>query len=319
MDIPPVPTRPAAPPPTPTRTRCQCGLCGGTGKIDLTDPVVRKRFVEEVLTDKRSEFLRLLSRLGKHVVGATAALYVVGFCICVMRYHRAGVPVHALAHTQFIGAAILFLSLVASAFWFGACAAVRPGARGFRRVLLDAAFVLFIAFTAAGFRAALIVTMFWVILALTAWFGTRSGLGPERQRNATEDNPDATRDDSVPKAMTQSLVPTVILIAAFFATVAFPGVPQWLGGGEARRVVLNWATPLTDAESKSVEATGTECAFEVHSDSDHMYLMFVDPADGRCLRAVKGWRDLLAAVGNPFAKTQYMAVKRDRIASVVYR
>jgi hypothetical protein len=78
-----------------------------------------------------------------------------------------------------------------------------------------------------------------------------------------------------------------------------------------------WSTPLTDAEKKSVEVTD-ECVFEVHSDSSHLYLMFLDPADGRCSEATGSWRATLRALGTSTSKRRYMVVGRERIASVVY-
>jgi hypothetical protein len=296
---------------------CTCGFHRPSGEIDWGSSKLRREIGERLARNARRGIVREIQRVGRYVVPGSAALYVVGFCACVLHYYRSGVPVYSLTHSQFIAAGVLFLVLTGSALWFGVTSAAHRPRQGLTRIAIASLLLLGGCATQMGARGSLAATFYWLYQAFIAWSAVNSLLDARAVRKAVEEAAPAPRGSlaPIPHSITHWL-----FSLALFGGFCFPSIPQWLGGGDARRVVVAWSAPLTDVEKASVDGTDAACTWEVLSDSGFMYLMYLDGKDSRCLPEVNaGWRVLVPAVGNPLSKRRYMVVKRDRIASVVYK
>jgi hypothetical protein len=227
------------------------------------------------------------------------------------------VPIHALTHTQFIAAGVLFLILFAAGRWFGVTAAAHTDGRGFLLILGSTAVVGLFALTQVSVRAAVAFAGYWFWATFMPWSISASQLSPKAVRKATTEVPRKASWWIAALSPIGHWITLFVVAAALFGAYFFPAIPQWLGGGDGRRVSLFWATPLTEAERKSV-GVGDDCVFEVHSDPAYLYLMFLASTDGRCGEP-KGWERVYAPIGSALSKRSYMVVKRERIASVVYK
>ncbi len=290
-------------------------------EIDWGAPALRRRVLHAVGRGFHARAVRGMNRLGKYIVPASAALYVLGFCVCVLHYHRRGVPVQMLGHTQFIAAGVLFFVLSASAWLFGFWSVASSARRGSLRVVLSATVLWGMVFMHLGARAAAAVTLYWVIVAFQGWFASASTLHANTLRvvfSVTTKHPNPPDESNVGAIISPVVVMVWLFSTVLFTTHVFPTVPQWLGGGEPRPVSLFWSAPLSDAERQAVGAAEKECVFEVQSDSQYVYLMFPDAKDARCSPPARGWRKWIG-LEDSYATRHYAVVRRERIASIVYR
>ncbi len=299
--------------------------------IDSLDINVLEEVARRQLYYGKRAAVNRLRRAAPFIVPGSVAVAITGFSICVLHYHRRGVPIGALSYTQFLAAGVLYALLNGLAF----CAGFLLSGKSWKQQV-----VLWISWTAAigaavgavNLRGALSAAGYFGGLsagvAMALGYGNRRGIKHVvrrvlEQHLAERDTP--TEDDvfaeasrritAVTRAPAGGLGRELLLIwvgtALAFATIVFPVVPAHLGGGASRRVRVVW-DPAMSAEEREAIGLVQRCLFEVHADSEFMYLLSApQKPDESCPRPV--------AFGDAAVKElRFTAIPRSRVRAATY-
>lgn len=282
-------------------------------------PIDEHRIAVDVVASVYTDGIRKVRELFHSVLPISMALYVAGFCVCVLHYHRRGVPLSSLGHQQFIAAGVLYAVLTGVSFWLGAHSVVKGTWLGLLSVLGLSGIVLaelsWGVGRAAGVRTALYVGLF----ALAGWMMSAHAVRRVRQHitaQAQPTVPPARRADSGPPY--DALILLWLMSAAAFGTWVFPTIPQWLGGGDARRTDVVLSSALSEEERGRLGMNEDHaCWYEVLQDPDTFYLMAIERADERCTQSVNTWSSFASRSASE--KSRFVALPRSRIGLTIYR
>jgi hypothetical protein len=250
---------------------------------------------------------RLFEYLGKHLLPISVVLYGVGFVVSVHHFTRSGVPVAAVGHAQFVGAAIL------ASFFIGV--PLFQGRYFARKKLLRSIFGLAATLLIVGWNcwnqriAPFPVLFFWLIAVVFGWAWRR--LNEWSNKHGPNDG------SPVGSVVYPALMGLLALLS--FAGLVYPNLPQWLGGGQARLVSIRWSSP--EATPPEVAPRQGVCAslYEVMADPDFLYLIVSElPSPGTgCatpgLEPIRRWAGMLAA-----QNLKHLVVSRGSVAVLSY-
>jgi hypothetical protein len=250
---------------------------------------------------------RLLEYLGKHLLPISVLLYGVGFVVSVHHFTRSGVPVAAVGHAQFVGAAIL------ATFFIGA--PLLQGRYFARKRLLRSLFGLAATLLVVGWNcwnqgiAPFPVLFFWLLVVVFGWAWRR--LAEWSSKHPQEDG------SPVDKVVHPALMGLMALLS--FAGLVYPNLPQWMGGGQPRLVNIRWSSPEATPAEVAPRQGVCPSLYEVMADSDFVYLIVSElpsPAAGCStpgLEPIRRWAGMLAA-----QNLKHLVVPRTSVALLSY-
>ena len=249
---------------------------------------------------------RLFEYLGKHLLPISVVLYGVGFVVSVHHFTRSGVPVAAVGHAQFVGAAIL------ATFFIGA--PLLQGRYFARKGLLRSILGLLATLLVAGWHcwsqgiAPFPVLFFWLLVVVVGWAWRRLA---EWSSNVPVDGSPADR------VAQPALMGLLALLS--FAALVYPNLPQWMGGGQPRLVSIRWSSPEATPPEVAPRQGVCPSLYEVMADSDFVYLIVSElpaPAAGCSapgLEPIRRWAGMLAA-----QNLKHLVVPRANVALLSY-
>lgn len=252
----------------------------------------------------------------------SAALYVLGFVVALIYFHRVGVPGHAITHANVVAAGLLYTFLTEAPQIEGMFIAHKrmrflPGVVW----LLTPPMFLSSWLWALGATSVIPVLIYWMLFCGAVW-----AVRYLRQRR----RPAAVTQVDADSPFSNFLFPVGgrLAMAGCFAILIFPSLPQTVGGGRPRAVEITWKRPaavyqLLGANSASASAPicgEQSCVklLEVSSDDRFVYLEVLEKTvtDGECLAAFRVSRWALTPY--PGAASRYVAVPREEIAAFHY-
>jgi hypothetical protein len=248
----------------------------------------------------------LAERYGKLILPVSVLLYVVGFVIVVAHFHRGGVPVQVLGHTQFLGAALLYVFFAGLPIMEGRYAA-RRGQSG--RIVAQACVValFFSLWGAAPVPLALYSLAMsggaWLIHAVDAWTAKKGAA-----------------QTPVYSPYNTLIWPLVLHLSAMmvFTGSVYPQIPQLFGGGRGRPVEVTWAAGDPVREHIQGRAVCWRLQ-EVLADKDFLYValrVWPRPPEGCPEEARLTWQEKWLGVGP--GKSVPIVLPRAAAARVLY-
>jgi hypothetical protein len=250
---------------------------------------------------------RLFEYLGKHLLPISVVLYGVGFVVSVQHFTRSGVPVAAVGHAQFVGAAIL------ATFFIGA--PLLQGRYFARKRLWKSIFGLAATLLVVGWNcwnqgiALFPVLTFWLLVVVFGWAWRR--LAEWSSKHPSEDG------SPVDRVVQPALMGLMALLS--FGGLVYPNLPQWMGGGQPRLVSIRWSSPEATPAEVAPRPGACPSLYEVMADSDFVYLIVSElpsPVAGCTapgLEPIRRWAGMLAA-----QNLKHLVVPRASVALLSY-
>ena len=161
-------------------------------------------------------------------------------------------------------------------------------------------------------RGSIFAVAYWAAITALVWAMTATVFWSTMSRNWTAGAPPSPKSSSLAGALTLWFISTVI-----FATLVFPNIPPWLGGGAPRPVSVVWDASL-DREERAllVGEPNKRCLFELHSNQSDLFLVSVEPERAEACSLPRWLPEALRRRDARFPT--YLVVPRSRARVVTY-